>query len=82
MPIKMRVSKNDDSTCCSCGEKRKAVLDMFDVMVGNTMLTICDKCMNELLSKSLRAISYTNGRVKQPKEIRIINERIRKRGGR
>ena len=73
MAIKMRVSKNGDAICCSCGESKKKSLDMFDIKIGNDIFCLCDVCVEELFKKCLHASCYTNGRAKQPKEIRLIN---------
>lgn len=77
MAIKMRVNKDDDCTCKSCGQTKKLSVDMFDVMVGDAVFQLCDICMNAMFDKALSAISYTNGRVKQPSEIRKKNMRKR-----
>lgn len=79
MAIKMRVSKNDDAACASCGATIKQSLDMFDVKVGSEIITLCDDCMNALMVKSLNATCYTNGRIKQPDEIKKINDRSRRK---
>lgn len=77
MAVKMRVNKNDDCTCTSCGHTKKLSVDMFDVMIGDNVFHVCDICMNEMFDRALSAVSYTNGRVKQPSEIRKKNMRRR-----
>lgn len=74
MAVKMRVAK-EDCKCLSCGVERDKSLDMFDVMIGDKVLHICDVCMRQLNERSLNAVCYTNGRVKQPREVRIANMR-------
>ena len=51
--IKMRVSKSNKCSCC--GEKRQNSLEIFDICLGETIVTICDLCNEELLSKTLKA---------------------------
>lgn len=77
MAIKMRTTRNEDAICCSCGCDKEHALDVFDVMVGKTILHLCDDCMEKLSTKTLNAVCYTNGRIKSPKDIRIRNERMR-----
>lgn len=83
MAIKMRVRKVKDIDCEACGCKPKSMLDEFDIMIGDTMVTLCDQCVDTLFNKTLRAVCYTNGRIKQQSDIRIINSRKsrRERGG-
>lgn len=75
MAIKMRLRKAKDTDCEACGCKPKEMLDEFDIMIGDTMVTLCDDCVKTLFDKTLKAHCYTNGRVKQQNEIRIINAR-------
>lgn len=79
MAIKMRVSKDESAVCASCGATIQQALDIFDVKIGNEIIHLCDECMDVLMTKSLTAVCYTNGRVKQPNEIRKINDRSRRR---
>lgn len=81
MAIRMRNNTNQDSICCECGNPRNEVLDMFDVCIGGTILTICDECNSELFSKTLRAECYKNGRVKSQHDMSIINRRNRAKKG-
>lgn len=79
MAIKMRVRKQKDECCDACRCKPDEALDLFDVMIGDTLLTVCDDCMEILMIKSLNAKCYTNGRLKQAKDIRISNRRQAKK---
>ena len=47
--IKMRTNKKERefTSCISCGITKDKCLDMFDLMVGDTVLTICDSCNKE-----------------------------------
>lgn len=76
MPIKMRVRKVKDKCCSACGCKPNEAIDLFDVMIGDVLLVVCDDCMETLMSKSLNAKCYTNGRLKQASDIRIANRRL------
>lgn len=80
MAIRMRNNKESDSTCCECGLPRSKVLDMFDLRIGDNILTICDECNEALFYKTLRAECAKNARVKSQHDIMIINERKRKKG--
>lgn len=79
MAIKMRVSKRPDAKCLSCGASISQSVDLFDVKIGESIITVCDDCMNALMTKSLSAVCYTNGRIKQPSEIKKINNRSRRK---
>lgn len=75
MAIKMRKNKSKDAICCECGETQKEVLDMFDVCIGENIFTICDVCNEALLYKTLRAECEKNGRIKEQRDMAIINKR-------
>lgn len=77
MAIRMRNNKNADSVCCECGLERSKVLDMFDIGIGDNIITICDMCNEDLFYKTLRAECAKNSRVKTPHDMQIIRERSR-----
>lgn len=74
--IKMRVSKND-YCCSSCNARRKESLEMFDVCIGNVILTLCDECNDELFRKTLKASCIVNGKLKSADDMKVINNRKR-----
>lgn len=74
MAIKMRVSKDKEkAVCTSCGSSFKVSLEMYDAMIGNVLVVLCDKCLGEMLSKCCSASCKYNARLKSPKEISKIN---------
>ena len=73
--IKMRVNKNPDSVCDICHSSRKSVLDMFDLSLNGNITTLCDVCNSELFSKTLKADCYTNHRLKDKHDIKVIQIR-------
>lgn len=73
--IKMRVNKNPDSVCDICHKSRKSVLDMFDLNINGNITTLCDVCNNELFNKTLKANCYTNHRLKDKHDIKVIQKR-------
>ena len=75
MAIKMRNNKELDSVCCECGDHRKDVLDMFDLCIGGNVLTICDVCNEQILSKTLRAECSKNARIKTPQDMAVMRKR-------
>lgn len=79
MAIKMRVSKDDNAVCASCGATIDRSVDIFDIKIGSEIITLCDDCMKVLMTKALNATCYTNGRVKQPNEIKKINDKSRRK---
>ena len=78
MAIKMRNNKDPDSVCCSCGDARKDTLEMFDLLIGETMVTICDVCNEQILSKTLKGEVNKNGRVKTPQDMKVMRKRAAK----
>ena len=73
--IKMRVNKNPDSVCDICHKSRNQVLDMFDLSLNNHITTLCDVCNNELFNKALKANCYTNHRLKDKHDMKVIQKR-------
>lgn len=73
--IKMRVNKNEDAICDICRKSRKSVLDMFDLSLNNHIFTLCDLCNDNLFSKALKANCYTNHRLKDKHDMKIIQNR-------
>jgi hypothetical protein len=75
--VKMRVTKS--GICSSCGCGMNECLDMFDVKIGNdTIVKICDLCMQDVFNKALSAQVYTNGRTKSSKDSKVDCARHRK----
>lgn len=82
MAIKMRISKDRKIACNACGNDLSKSVEMFDVCLGQSgqnklILHICDKCMGELMDKSLKARCKVDAMVKTPKQMHIINGRKR-----
>lgn len=75
MAIKMRYNNDQESICCNCRQTRAEVLDMFDVCIGTTIVTICDACNSQLLAKALKAEAIKNGRTKSGHDMAIIRKR-------
>lgn len=81
----MRVSKNaKEAVCTSCGEDFAHSLEMYDLMIGDVLVTVCDKCNEEILKKCCSASCKYNGKLKSQEDIRKINvvQKYRVRGGR
>ena len=78
MAIKMRNNSKPDAICCECGETQQEVLNMFDLCIGKTILTICDVCNNKIFYKTLNAECIKNGRVKTQQDLAIIRKRYHK----
>lgn len=78
MAIKMRNNNNSDAVCCECWDTQDQVLNMFDICVGGTVLTICDRCNERLFQKTLHAEYYKNGRLKSQQDLAIIHKRSAK----
>lgn len=81
--VKMRVSKDNYKTCICCGADKEHSLEMFDICFSNNksggiIVTLCDRCNDDLLTKSVRAACLVNHRVKSKRDMQIINERSKK----
>lgn len=75
--IKMRISKNENAECSSCGDSKEKVLDMFDICIGNDEFCICDRCMGVLFQKALKASCMVNNRLKSKHDLAVISRRKR-----
>lgn len=71
----MRVNKNEDAICDICHKSRNQVLDMFDLSLNNHIFTLCDICNDNLFYKTLKANNYTNHRLKDKHDMKIIQNR-------
>ena len=73
MGIKMRQNKNQHVNCKVCGNKLEESLGMFDIaFTDKHIITICDRCNNQLLSKSLKASCLIDSKIKSKKDQDII----------
>lgn len=80
--INMRVSKDRDCPCNSCGKNAEESVEMFDMKVqipkqNAIILHFCDKCISEMFDKTLKARCLVDAMVKTPKQMHIINGRRR-----
>lgn len=73
--IKMRHNKKENAICCSCQSTRNNSLGMFDLCIGDNLMTICDLCNSKLFSKVLSADCYINSKTKSQQDLSIIRKR-------
>ena len=76
--VKMRVSKDRNEKCICCNKGIEQSLELFNICFGDIIVTICDRCNDDLLTKSVRAACLVNHRVKSKRDMQIINERSKK----
>ena len=76
--VKMRVSKDRNEKCICCNKGIEQSLEIFNICFGDVIVTICDRCNDDLLTKSVRAACLVNHRVKSKRDMQIINERSKK----
>ena len=74
----MRVSKDRNEKCICCNKGIEQSLEIFNICFGDVIVTICDRCNDDLLTKSVRAACLVNHRVKSKRDMQIINERSKK----
>lgn len=75
MSIRMRHNKRG-TTCCNCGAGPDDVLEMYDIKIGDHLLTICDECNRQLLDKVLKAESEKNRRPKSGHDLAVTRCRL------
>ncbi|MBR6605156.1 MAG: hypothetical protein IKK92_04705 [Prevotella sp.] len=71
----MRNNKDPNSVCDSCGDERKNTLEMFDLCIGTTIVTICDVCNEQILKKTLAGECNKNARIKTPQDMKVMRKR-------
>ena len=76
--VKMRVSKDRNEKCICCNKGIEQSLEIFNICFGDVIVTICDKCNEDLLTKSVRASCLVNHRVKSKRDMQVIQERSKK----
>ena len=76
--VKMRVSKDRNEKCICCNKGIEQSIELFNICFGDVIVTICDRCNDDLLTKSVRAACLVNHRVKSKRDMQIINERSKK----
>ena len=74
----MRVSKDRNEKCICCNKGIEQSLEIFNICFGDVIVTICDRCNEDLLTKSVRASCLVNHRVKSKRDMQIIQERSKK----
>lgn len=80
MAIKMRISKDKEAVCNACGNDGKQSVVMFDMRLAvkgqsAIVLHLCDRCVSEIMDKTLKARCMVDGMVKTPQQMRVINGR-------
>jgi hypothetical protein len=80
MAIKMRISKSKGITCNACGNDEKQSVVMFDMRLAikgqnGLILCLCDRCISEMMDKTLKARCMVDGMIKSPQQMRVINGR-------
>lgn len=74
--IRMRVNKDPQSICKVCRTSREKSVEMFDIaFTDKHIITICDKCNNDLFKKVLKADCSVNAKLKTKKDLAIISKR-------
>lgn len=77
--IKMRVNNDRESVCFNCGREWKDVREMYDLKIGykkERTLPLCQKCIEEMEMKFLKASCMYNAKLKDKIAMkRIQNEK-------
>lgn len=78
--IKMRTNKDGSGQCSNCLAWQEDSLQMFDIQIGQMVFTLCDKCNEDLLAKSVRAANMVNEKVKTKADLLVIRKRRKEVG--
>lgn len=71
--LKAGIVKNDiNPKCSSCKIPRNKTVDMFVFKIGDNKFYLCKDCVESLFDKCLKAITYSNGRIKTKNEMSNI----------
>lgn len=76
----MRISKDREDACNACGNDGKQSVVMFDMRLAvkgqnGLILHLCDRCVSEMMDKTLKARCMVDGMIKSPQQMRVINGR-------
>lgn len=72
--IKMRVN-NKATMCPICNSTRRNTIEIFDLCIGDTIITLCDACNEKLFNKTLKATVMIQSKVKTKQDIQVIQAR-------
>lgn len=75
MAIKMRKNLKPNAICCECGGGQEDALQIFDLCIGKTILTVCDMCNEKIMYKTLHADVAIDSKVKTSRDMAIIRRR-------
>ena len=85
MAIKMRENNKKHALCRCCENGIKSSIVMYDVYFEKNghgdVVTLCDKCFDELFVKSIKMQSKYNSRTKTQEEMKKIYNVKRLRSG-
>lgn len=80
--IKMRVNKNKESMCFNCNTKWGNTPEMYDLNIGyekQRILPLCQKCIREIFTKTLKADVNYCGKLKSKEDMQRIRNYESKR---
>lgn len=72
--IKMRVN-NKATKCPVCNCTRKNTIEIFDLCIGDTIITLCDACNETLFNKTLKATVMVQSKIKTKQDMQVIQAR-------
>lgn len=83
MAIRMRVNNNKDSHCFNCNTTWINTPVMYDLSIGfehkQKILPVCKKCIDELFTKTLKASTMWDAKVKTKEDQERIHGDLRYR---
>lgn len=70
--VKMRVNNNKESKCEECDTKWLYTPEMYDIHLCDVTFTLCQKCVETIFHKTLKANVIYNERLKSKEDLKRI----------
>ena len=78
MPINFRKAKQGCDSCSSCGASWEESVDMYEYRIGKQSGVLCDVCLKEMFSKSLKVTTLIDGEKKDRRQLAVKQMRAGK----
>ncbi len=78
MPVNFRKVKQGCNSCTSCGASWEESVEMFEYRIGKQSGVLCDVCLREMFSKSLKVTTLIDGETKDRRQLAVKQMRANK----
>lgn len=79
MPVNFRKAKQGCNPCTSCGASWEESVDMYEYRIGKQSGVLCDVCLKEMFSKSLKVTTIIDGEKKDRRQLAVKQMRASKK---